>query len=130
VLTPELIDALRAALAQVMVSEEPQVSQALPAPQSEHRANTRACEGEQEANTAQEAPGRQSHEQETNNFERVKAYLARYPEATDRQIAETLMMSTSTANKWRNRVKQADVQGEHGEQEIEPQLLKGRNDRR
>lgn len=49
------------------------------------------------------------HEQEANNFERVKAYLARYPEATDREIAEALKMSTSTANKWRKRVKQADL---------------------
>jgi hypothetical protein len=113
VLTPELIDALRAALAQVTVSEESQVSQALPAPQREHRANTRACEGEQEANTAQQGPAGHGHEQEANNFERVKAYLARHPEATDRQIAEALMMSTSTANKWRNRAKETRSQGEH-----------------
>jgi len=130
VLTPELIDALRAALVQVMVSEESQTSPALLAPQSEQRANTRACEGEQEANAAQEALGGHCHAQEANNFERVKAYLARYPEATDRQIAEALTMSTSTANKWRNRVKQVDVQSEHGEQEIESSLLKERNDRR
>jgi len=117
VLTPELIDALRAALTQVTVSEEPQAPQALPAPQSEQRANMGACEGEQEANTAQEVPAVHDHEQEANNFERVKAYLARHPEATDREVADALTMSTSTANKWRKRVKQASFQSEHCEQQ-------------
>ena len=114
-LTPEVIDALRAALAQVTVSEEPQVSQALPAPQSEQVANIRACEGEQEANTAQQAPAEYGHEQEANNFERVKAYLARHPEATDRQIAEALTMSTSTTNKWRKRVRETIAENERYE---------------
>jgi hypothetical protein len=112
VLTPELVDAIRAALAQVTVLEEPQVSRALPAPQSEQGANTRACEGKQEANAAQEAPVGHGHEQEANNFERVKAYLARHPEATDRQVAEALTISTSTANKWRKRVKETAVESE------------------
>ncbi len=73
--TPELIDALRAALTQVTVSEESQTPQALPSPQSEQRANIGACEGEQEANTAQEAPAVHDHEQEANNFERTKPTL-------------------------------------------------------
>ena len=130
VLTPELVDALRAALAQVTVSEESLSLEALPSPQDEQKANTKACEGEQETNTAQQALAGQGYEQEANNFERVNAYLARHSEATDRQIAEALMMSTSTANKWRKRVKQADVQSECGEQEIKSELLKGRNDSR
>jgi hypothetical protein len=117
VLTPELIDALRAALVQVTVSEEPQASPALLAPQSEQRANTRVCDSEQEANAAQEAPVGHGHEQEANNFERVKAYLTRYPEATDRQIAESLTMSTSTANKWRKRVKETTAENERCEEQ-------------
>ena len=115
-LTPELIDALRAALAQVTVSEELQVSPALPAPQSEQGANMKAYEGEQETNTALQAPAGHGHEQEANNFERVKAYLTRYPEATDRQIAEALTMSTSTANKWRKRVKETMEESERSQQ--------------
>ena len=117
VLTPELIDALRVALIQVTVSEESLALEALPSPQSEQKANTKACEGEQETNAAEQAPAEQGHEQEMNNFERVKAYLARHPEATDRQIAETLTMSTSTANKWRKRVKETTVEGERCEEQ-------------
>jgi hypothetical protein len=90
----------------VTVSEEALPLEALPSPQSEQKANTKACEGEQETNTAQQAPTGHNHEQEANNFERVKAYLARHPEATDHRIAEALTMSTSTANKWRKRVKE------------------------
>jgi hypothetical protein len=104
VLTPELVDALRAALAQVTVSEEALPLEALPSPQDEQKVNTKACEGEQETNAVQQALAEQGYEQEANNFERVKAYLARHPEATDRQIAGALTMSTSTANKWRKRV--------------------------
>jgi hypothetical protein len=110
VLTPELVDALRAALAQVTVTEEPR-QQALPSPQDEQRANTTEHEGEQEANTAQEAHaehdqerGANGSEQEANNYERVRAYLAIHPDAKDREIADALMISTSTANKWRKRV--------------------------
>jgi len=117
VLTPELVDALRAALAQVTVSEEALSLEALPSPQSEQKANTKVCEGEQETNTAQQAPTEHNHEQEANNFERVKAYLARHPGATDRQIAEALAMSTSTANKWRKRVKETAVESEHCEEQ-------------
>jgi hypothetical protein len=113
VLTPEVIDALRAALTQVTVSEESLPLEALPSPQSKQKANTNVGEGEQETNTPEQAPVGQGHEQEMNNFERVNAYLARHPEATDRQIAEVLTMSTSTANKWRNRAKETCSQGEH-----------------
>jgi hypothetical protein len=112
VLTPELVDALRAALAQVTVSEEPQ---ALPSPQGEQQAN----KDEQRANTAQEATASCDHEQATNeseqqanNYERVKAYLATHPHATDRAIADALTISTSTANKWRKRIERASVEDE------------------
>ncbi len=93
VLTPELLEALRAALAQVTVSAEPQAPEALPSPR-----------GEQQANFAQEAIAVRDHEQEANNYERVKAYLATHPQATDRAIADALTISTSTANKWRKRI--------------------------
>jgi hypothetical protein len=140
VLTPELVDALRAALTHVTVSEEPQPLQALPTPQSEQRTNTEVREGEQETNTevregeqetntAQQAPAGHDHEHETNNFERVKAYLARHPEATDREIAEALTMSTSTANKWRKRVKETTGQSERSEQQASSQLSGERKDR-
>jgi hypothetical protein len=38
----------------------------------------------------------------------VKAYLAAHTDATDREIADALTMSRSTANKWRKRLKTAD----------------------
>lgn len=111
VLTPELVDALRAILAQVTISEESKPPQVLLLPRSESEANAAECEGEQGANTAPQASTEQSQEEGTNegeqeasNYERVKEYLARYPEAKDREIAEALMISSSTANKWRKRV--------------------------
>lgn len=111
VLTSELVDALRAALAQVTISEEPQASQALPSPQGEQQANTlqeatAACNYEQETNES---------EQEANNYERVKAYLATHPQTTDRALADALTISASTANKWRKRIERASVQGERRE---------------
>ena len=119
VLTPELVDALRAALAQVTISEEPQPSQALPSPQCGQQANR----DELRANTAQRATAacdyeRTIHESEqgANNHERVKAYLATHPQATDRAIADALTISTSTANKWRKRIERASVGDESREQ--------------
>ena len=116
VLTPGLVDALRAALAQVTVSEEPQQPQTLPSPQGEQQVN----KDEQRANTAQEATAAYDHEQLTNeseqganNYERVKAYLAAHPLVTDRAIADALTISTSTANKWRKRIERASVEGEY-----------------
>jgi hypothetical protein len=164
VLTPELVDALRAALAQVTITEEQQQDllasaseqkmniqetgadkytkqevrkgeqQALPVPESEQGANAqetaadehtgqKVSEDEQEANTAQEVcVGKHDEravdkdeqrtgtieresERETNNYERVKVYLTTHPEATDRDIADALTISKSTANKWKKRVK-------------------------
>src|SRR5258708_35738957 len=105
--------------AQVTISEEPQTSQALPSPQSERQAN----KDEQGANTAQGAIAACDYEQETNggeqeanNYERVKAYLATHPQATDRALADDLTISTSTANKWRNRIGRASVEDECREQ--------------
>jgi hypothetical protein len=50
----------------------------------------KVCEGEQETNAAEQAPAGRGHEQEANNFEGVKVYLARYPEVTDCQIAKAV----------------------------------------
>ena len=118
-LTPELVDALRAALAHLTILEEPQPSQALPSPQGEQQAD----KSEQRANTAQEAAIACDHEQatngskqEANNYERVKAYLATHPHATDRALADALTISTSTANKWRKRIGRASVEDESREQ--------------
>ncbi len=112
VLMPELVDALRAALAQVTILEEPPTAQALPSPQAERRANTAqeataACDYKQATNGG---------EQEANNYERVKAYLATHPQATDRALADALTISTSTANKWRKRIGRASVEDECREQ--------------
>ncbi len=113
VLTPELVDALRAVLAQVTISEQTQSPQALPSPQGEQRTSMVDREDEQEANTAQEANAEHDQErnvneseQEANNLERVKIYLTTYPDATDRDIAEALTISKSTANKWRRRIQE------------------------
>ena len=101
VLTPELVDALRAALAQVTVSEEPETPQALPSPQGERRAS----EGGHREKTVQENIGENVDEQRANNYERVKAYLTGHPEAKVRDVAEALAISVSTANKWMIRVR-------------------------
>ena len=113
VLTPELVDALRAVLAQVTISEQTQSPQALPSPQGEQRTSMVDREDEQEANTAQEANAEHDQErnvneseQEANNLERVKIYLTTYPDATDRDIAEALTISKSSANKWRRRIQE------------------------
>ncbi len=105
--TPGLLDALRTLLAQTTVSEEATMPYALPSPQGEQEAN----KDERRANIAQEATAVYEHEQptnkseqEANNYERVKAYLATHPQATDRAIAHALTISTSTANKWRKRI--------------------------
>ena len=101
VLTPELVDALRAALAQVTVTEEQQ--QALPSPQGEQEANAAEQEHDQKGVVDKSS-------QEASNYERVKAYLAQYPVAKDRDIAQALHMSVSTAHKWRKRVEEAQAQ--------------------
>jgi hypothetical protein len=98
VLTPELVDALRAALAQVTVTEEQQP--ALPSPQNEQKANVAEQEHDQEGETDESS-------QDASNYERVKAYLVQCPEAKDRDIAQALHMSVSTAYKWRKRVGEA-----------------------
>jgi hypothetical protein len=107
-LTPELVDTLRAALAQVTVSEEPETLQALPSPQS----NQWTSEGEHQINTAQEAPATCDQEQGASNYERVKAYLAGHPEAKVRDAAKALTISVSTANKWMIRIRGERSPGE------------------
>lgn len=101
VVTPELLDALRALQAQTTVSVEATTPYALPSPQNEQKAS----QGEQQANIPQEATGENSDEQGANNYERVKAYLAGHPDAKVRDVARALTVSVSTANKWMIRIR-------------------------
>ena len=101
VVSPELLDALRALLAQTTVSVEATTPFALPSPQDE----LEASQGEQQANITQEATGENSDEQGANNYERVKAYLADHPGAKVRDVARALTVSVSTANKWMIRIR-------------------------
>jgi hypothetical protein len=99
-INPELLDALRAFLAQTTVSEA---------------ANTQPlllAEGEQGTNTPQEANGESEDEQAASNSERVKAYLLLHPDAKVREVAEALSISVSTANKWMRKAGKGE-QGEH-----------------
>src|SRR5438552_3063630 len=80
--------------AQITVSEEAPTPYALPSPQGEQEAS----KGEQRANIAQKATGERDDEQMANNYERVKTYLAAYPNARVRDVAEALTISVSTAN--------------------------------
>jgi len=93
VLTPELLNELRAAFLQTILSEEA-------------NAHTRfLSQGEQPTNTAQEARVSDEDEQAANNGERVQAYLAQHPNATVREVASALSLSVSTTNKWMRRAK-------------------------
>ncbi len=113
VLTPELVDSLRAALAHLTITEErSDTQQVLLSPQG----GQGTSKDEQRANVAWEANPAPDREQGANNAERVKAYLAAYPRATDRAIADALGISPSTANKWRKRIKRASAEGKHCEQ--------------
>jgi hypothetical protein len=95
VLTPELVDSLRTALAQITVSEELELQQALPSPQGERQTS----ESGHPEKTVQENVGENGDEQGANNYERVKAYLTGHPEAKVWDVAEALAISVSTANK-------------------------------
>ena len=106
--TPELLDALRALLAQTTVSVEATTPYALLSPQDEQEAS----QGEQRANIAQEATGESDDEQGGNNYERVKAYLAGHPDAKVRDVARALTVSVSTANKWMIRIRGECLPGE------------------
>jgi len=81
-ITPDLIETLRQMLTTTSVTEEP----------------------------AQRPLLLTGGESQTNNGDRVKAYLAEHHNATLREIAEALTISVTTAKKWRTR-----IQGE-GEQ--------------
>lgn len=84
VITPDLLEALRVLLAQTTVTEEAAAPTLLLT----------------------------ETDQETNNGERVKAYLAVHPQATLREIAEALTISVTTAKKWRTRIQGEGVQEE------------------
>ena len=108
VITPELVDALRALLTQTIITEETNRPQELPSPQEEHEVTvTHAArankEGEQGANN--KAVEDSDDEPGGNNYERVKAYLAIHPDAKVREVAGALTISVSTANKWMVRIK-------------------------
>jgi hypothetical protein len=81
-ITPELLDTLRASLQQTSVSEEQTGAPLL------------LTEGQAQG------------EEGENNGERVKAYLADHPRATLRDIAGALTISVTTARKWRSRVQE------------------------
>jgi hypothetical protein len=99
-LTPEIVETLRALLAQTTISEEEHAQQALPMPEDHYE--------EQEVT---EATTRKKEKPITEdvaqfpNYERVKAYLAEHPDAKVREVAEVLSMSVSTASKWMVRMK-------------------------
>jgi len=80
VITPELIETLRSLLSQsqTTVTEEAEEKPLL------------LTDGQEETNT--------------DNGQRVRAYLAEHPKATLREIADTLTISVTTANKWRTRI--------------------------
>jgi hypothetical protein len=99
--TPELLDALRALLAQTTVAVEETTPYALPSPQDKQEAS----QGQKQANIAQEATWEKSNEQGANNYKRVKEYLAGHPDAKVREVASALTISVSTANKWIIRIK-------------------------
>src|SRR5437763_2861465 len=102
VLSPELVETLRVLLSKPTITEEANTEQLL------------LSQGEQTANTAQEAIATDEDEQGTNNGERVKAYLLLHPDATVREVADALTISVSTANKWMSRAKGKSEQGEQG----------------
>jgi len=103
VLTPELVETLRALLAQTTVSEESPTCQALPM-LKDHLEEQKGTEATMRT---KEKPAIEDTTQ-SPNFERVKNYLAEHPDAKVREVAEALSMSTSTANKWMSRMREGD----------------------
>lgn len=93
IITPDLVETLQVLLSQTTVSEEANNEQLL------------LPEGEQSTNTAQEASATDEDGPGANNGERVRAYLVLHPDAKVREVADTLSISVSTANKWMSRVK-------------------------
>src|SRR5712691_5267330 len=85
VITPDLLETLRALLSQTTVTEEQAEKPLL------------LTEG-------------QTPEAGENNGGRVKAYLADHPKAPLREIAQALTISVTTARKWRGRVQSEGVQ--------------------
>ncbi len=107
ILTPELVATLRALLAQTTVSEESPARQALPMLEDHHKEQ----EGPEATTRTKEKPAIEDTTQ-SPNFERVKNYLAEHPDAKVREVAQTLSMSTSTANKWMSRMREKNGQCE------------------
>src|SRR5439155_8585061 len=80
-ITPELLDTLRALLQQMSVSEE-QIERPL-----------FLTDGQIQQEAGEE------------NGERVRAYLTDHPKATLREIVGALTISVTTTRKWRSRVR-------------------------
>jgi len=118
--TPELLDALQLLLAQHTPTTSAVTPNASPSSEGEQETN----QGEQGTNSAQATIGEGETEQAANNYERVKAYMAHYPDAKVRDVADALAISVSTANKWMNRVKGNCERGE--QTEIAKQPTNGR----
>jgi multisubunit Na+/H+ antiporter MnhE subunit len=102
-ITPELIETLRSLLLQTTVTEDAQV-QALPSPREETPTLDTEEEPVREGQDTQET-GVQGEEQSTP-YDRVKAYLAQFPNAKIREVADALGLPMSTANRHMKRVKE------------------------
>lgn len=100
VLTPELVETLRALLAQTTVSEDVPPQQVLPAPHT-HEDELQTTEA-----TRTEEIHRTEEKTSPANFERVKAYLAEHPQAKVREVAEALNISIPTSQKWMVKVRE------------------------
>jgi hypothetical protein len=82
VITPELVETLRSLLAQQQTSvTEEQETEGKPLLLTDCKEETN-----------------------TDNGQRVRAYLAQHPKATLREIADHVHISVTTANKWRTRI--------------------------
>ncbi len=81
---------------------------ALPFPRGKQEEN----KDEHRASIAQEAAVESDNEPGMSKYERVKAYLEVHPDAKVREVAKTLAISVSTANKWMIRVRGECLQGE------------------
>jgi hypothetical protein len=99
VLTLEMVHQLRELFMQTTVAEEVR-QEALPESKNEKA-------GEQ---MQVSTPGDKA-QQNVDNYERVKSYLADHPKATLHEIAGALTISVTTANKWRGKIRAESTQG-------------------
>ncbi|HKF36307.1 MAG TPA: hypothetical protein VKB35_05350 [Ktedonobacteraceae bacterium] len=113
VLMPEMIRHLRELLMRTTVAEEGR-QQALPALKGKEEAHSQELPAPQRAETAspleENIPGDEG-KLEVNNYERVKAYLAERPKATLKEISTALVISMTTASKWRGKIRAECNQG-------------------